>query len=47
MKPITEDKIEAFAIEQLNALGWEYFHGLVIAPGNEKCLNYDSCDLYD
>ncbi|MCH7964352.1 MAG: type I restriction endonuclease subunit R [Bacteroidetes bacterium] len=36
MKPITEDKIEYFAIEQLNTLGWEYLHGLAIAPGAEQ-----------
>ena len=36
MKPITEDKIESFAIEQLQFLGWEYIYGLAIAPGAEK-----------
>ncbi|MHB8338974.1 MAG: type I restriction endonuclease, partial [Ignavibacteriaceae bacterium] len=36
MKPITEDKIESFAIEQLQSLGWEYLHGLAIAPGAEQ-----------
>ena len=36
MKPITEDKIESFAIEQLNSLGWEYIHGSVISPDGEK-----------
>ncbi|HEY4756264.1 MAG TPA: type I restriction endonuclease, partial [Ignavibacteriaceae bacterium] len=36
MKPITEDKIEYFAIEQLHSLGWEYLHGLAIAPEAEK-----------
>ena len=36
MKPITEDKIEYFAIEQLNSLGWEYVHGSVISPDGEK-----------
>ncbi|MEI8007492.1 MAG: HsdR family type I site-specific deoxyribonuclease, partial [Bacteroidota bacterium] len=35
MKPITEDKIEAFTIEQLQQLGWEYIHGLSIAPGSD------------
>jgi type I restriction enzyme R subunit len=35
MKPITESHIETFAIEQLQALGWEYTHGLAIAPGAE------------
>ncbi len=41
MKPITEDKIEYFAIEQLNSLGWEYLHGSVISPDGEK-LERDS-----
>ncbi len=36
MKLITEDKIEYFAIEQLNTLGWEYIHGSVISPDGEK-----------
>ncbi len=36
MKPITEDKIEYFAIKQLQTLGWEYIHGLAIAPGAEQ-----------
>lgn len=36
MKPITEDKIEYFAIEQLHSLGWEYIHGLAIAPSAEQ-----------
>jgi type I restriction enzyme R subunit len=36
MKPITEDKIETFAIETLRSLGWEFIHGLSIAPGAEK-----------
>ncbi|MHB8339080.1 MAG: type I restriction endonuclease, partial [Ignavibacteriaceae bacterium] len=36
MKPITEDKIESFAIEQLQSLGWDYIHGLAIAPGAEQ-----------
>ena len=35
MKPITEDKIETFTIEQLQLSGWEYMHGLSIAPGSE------------
>ncbi len=35
MKPITEDKIETFAIEVLQTIGWEYVHGLAIAPGAE------------
>ena len=33
MKPITEDNIENFAIEILKSMGWEYIHGLAIAPG--------------
>jgi type I restriction enzyme R subunit len=36
MKPITEDKIETFAIETLKSIGWEYIHGLTIAPGAEQ-----------
>jgi type I restriction enzyme, R subunit len=36
MKPITEDKIETFAIETLRSLGWEFIHGLSIAPGGEQ-----------
>ena len=36
MKPITEDKIETFAIETLKSIGWEYIHGLAIAPGAEQ-----------
>ena len=36
MKPITEDKIENFAIEILQSIGWEYVHGLLIAPGAEQ-----------
>lgn len=36
MKPITEDKIESFAIETLQSLGWEYIHGLSIAPHAEQ-----------
>lgn len=35
MKPITENHIETFAIEQLQKLGWRYLHGLSIAPGAE------------
>ena len=34
-RPITEDKIEAFAIEKLQLLGWEFIHGLEISPGSE------------
>lgn len=36
MKPITEDKIETFAIELLQSMGWEYVHGLSIAPEAEQ-----------
>lgn len=36
MKPITEDNIEYFAIEILQSMGWEYIHGLAIAPGAEQ-----------
>ena len=36
MKPITEDNIESFAIEVLQSMGWEYIHGLAIAPGAEQ-----------
>ena len=35
MKPITEDKIETFAIETLKSIGWEYIHGLAISPYTE------------
>lgn len=35
MTKITETNIEAFAIETLQSLGWEYVHGLSIAPGAE------------
>lgn len=35
MKPITETNIETFAIRTLEALGWEYVHGLAIAPNAE------------
>lgn len=36
MKPFTEDNIETYAIEELKTLGWQYEHGLAIAPGAEK-----------
>ena len=36
MKPITEDKIETLAIGTLQSIGWEYMHGLSIAPGAEQ-----------
>jgi type I restriction enzyme R subunit len=35
MKPITESNIEKFAINTLESLGWEYVHGLAIAPRAE------------
>src|SRR6266545_4048162 len=35
MKPITESNIETFAITMLDALGWEYVHGLALAPSAE------------
>ena len=35
MKPITEDHIESFTIEQLQQSGWEHVHGVAIAPGGE------------
>ncbi len=35
MKPITESDIETFAIEELERLGYQYLHGLAIAPGAE------------
>ena len=36
MKPITEDKIETYAMGVLQSTGWEYIHGLAIAPGAEQ-----------
>jgi type I restriction enzyme R subunit len=36
MKPITENNIEIFAIETLQSMGWEYVHGLSIAPNAEQ-----------
>ncbi|MBY0435721.1 MAG: type I restriction endonuclease subunit R [Cyclobacteriaceae bacterium] len=36
MKAITENNIESFAIETLQAMGWAYVHGLSIAPGAEQ-----------
>jgi type I restriction enzyme R subunit len=35
MNPITESNIETFAIEVLQSLGWQYIHGLSLAPGAE------------
>lgn len=36
MKPITENNIEKFSIEILQSMGWEYVHGLLLAPGAEQ-----------
>ncbi|MEW6702014.1 MAG: type I restriction endonuclease subunit R, partial [Bacteroidota bacterium] len=36
MSKITESNIESFAIELLQSLGWDYIHGLAIAPGAER-----------
>lgn len=49
MKPITEDKIETFAIEVLQSIGWEYVHGLAIAPGAEQAEreNFEQIILID
>ena len=49
MKPITEDKIEAFAIEVLQSMGWEYVHGFAIAPGAEQAEreNFEQIILVD
>jgi type I restriction enzyme, R subunit len=35
MKPITENQIEEYAIEELVVLGYEYLHGGIISPGGE------------
>ncbi|MFC4212659.1 type I restriction endonuclease subunit R [Pedobacter lithocola] len=49
MKPITEDKIEIFAIETLQALGWEYVPGIFIAPGAQEAerKNFEQIILID
>ena len=49
MKPITEDKIETFAIEVLQSISWEYIHGLAIAPGAEQAEreNFEQIILVD
>ena len=49
MKPITEDKIETFAIEVLQSMGWTYIHGLAIAPGAEQAEreNFEQIVLVD
>ncbi len=36
MTKITENSIETFAIETFQSLGWDYVHGLAIAPGDES-----------
>jgi type I restriction enzyme R subunit len=36
MKPISENNIEKFSIEILQSIGWEYVHGLLLAPGAEQ-----------
>ncbi len=36
MKSITESNIETFAINTLESLGWQYVHGLAIAPSAEQ-----------
>jgi type I restriction enzyme R subunit len=41
MNKITESNIETFAIEILQKLGWEYVHGLALAPGAE-CAERES-----
>jgi type I restriction enzyme, R subunit len=48
-KPITEDKIETFALEVLQSMGWEYVHGLSIAPGAEQAEreNFEQIILVD
>ncbi len=49
MKPISEDKIEYLAIEQLQSIGWEYIHGSLISPEGEKPEreNYEQIVLTD
>ncbi len=36
MYKLNENNIETFAIETLQSLGWEYLHGLAVAPGSES-----------
>ncbi|MDI9363405.1 MAG: hypothetical protein QM541_00540 [Flavobacterium sp.] len=38
MKPITENKIETFAIEVLQTMGWEYMHGLAMCRTRDTLL---------
>ncbi|WHF51876.1 type I restriction endonuclease subunit R [Chryseobacterium gotjawalense] len=49
MKPITEDKIEKFSLEILQSIGWEYAHGLLLAPGAEQAEreNFEQIVLVD
>ncbi len=49
MKHITESHIESFSIELLQSLGWEYIHGLAIAPGAEQSEreNFEQVVLID
>jgi type I restriction enzyme R subunit len=49
MKPITENNIENFAIAILQTIGWEYVHGLLIAPGaeQEERENFEQIILVD
>ncbi len=35
MKPITENQIELYAIEELERLGYQYIHGGIISPGGD------------
>ncbi|MBK7467452.1 MAG: type I restriction endonuclease subunit R [Saprospiraceae bacterium] len=46
---MTEDKIETFAIEVLQSMGWKYVHGLAIAPGAEQTEreNFEQIILVD
>ncbi|MBX3009778.1 MAG: hypothetical protein KF816_17265 [Melioribacteraceae bacterium] len=39
MKPITENEIELFAIEQLQSLGWDNIHYLAIPLQISKMVN--------
>jgi len=49
VKALTEDNIETFAIEVLQSIGWEYVHGLAIAPGAEQAEreNFEQIVLVD
>ncbi|MDI9363408.1 MAG: hypothetical protein QM541_00555 [Flavobacterium sp.] len=37
-KPITENKIETFAIKVLQSMGWEYMHGLAMGRTRDTLL---------